>query len=108
MLWPKTLIRLHDTSGSAASQQGKKVTPPASAGAHDHLEHLTEDVDHNALNIDQAPIDEFIDQLGMDHDPHDSPNPDELRAGKFECLKNLFSSQETLEEAAAFTAPLIL
>ena len=83
LLWPKTLIRLHGTSGSVASQQGMKLTPPASAGAHDHLEHPTEDDDHNVLNIDQAPIDEFIDQLGMDQDPHDSPNPDELRAGKF-------------------------
>jgi hypothetical protein len=97
LLWPKTLIRLNATSGSAASQG--KVTPPV-ASADDPPEPTTQ---HHS----EDPLDECIVDLNMDQPPHDSPyHCEDLPTGKYECLKKkLFNSQETPEEAAAFTAP---
>ena len=105
LLWPKALIRLNTAASGSGAPSQARVTPasvPAASQdraspppADDPLEH------ENAMDIDRAPIDSFIDDLEADVPPSEAPARDTLK-------KKLFPSQETPEQedyATAFTAP---
>lgn len=147
LLWPKALIRLNTTSGSAPSQAMTVTTTPVAPAAsqqdkvqhgnvlspppvdppppehetsndEQHHEHETHD---DYMDIELAPIDDFINQLdGEKPVPPELPartldiqkkvdggegGSSELPTRKPDIQKKLTYSQETPEEQTAFTAP---